>query len=53
MMGKKNRFFDVDRNSNPITSPNFRKKHAYSQVNGETMESQHNIILHNEVRKNS
>lgn len=52
-MAKKNVFLDDNDYLSPFTGPNYRRKHAKSQVNGETMETQHNIILRNEIRKNS
>ncbi len=52
-MGKKTAFQDANEIPSPFTGPNFSRKHAKSQVNGETMETQHNIILRREMRKNS
>lgn len=52
-MASKKDFLNRNGYSSRFTSPNYRSKHANSQVNGETMESQHNIILHHQIRKNS
>jgi hypothetical protein len=52
-MGNSKKFLDNNPYSSPFTSPNIRPKHANSQVNGETQETQHNIILHRQIRKNS
>ncbi|WP_141434362.1 YpzG family protein [Bacillus sp. 03113] len=39
------------RYSNPFTTPWSNPKHAHSQVNGETQQTQDHIILHKEMRK--
>jgi hypothetical protein len=52
-MGNSKKFFDKNSYSSPFTSPNYRTKHAHSQVNGETKETQDIIILHHQIRKNS
>lgn len=53
-MGKNKSFLNNNKPyGTPFTSPNFRMKHASSQVNGETMETQKTIILHHQIRKNS
>lgn len=38
---------------NPFQNPRANPKHAFNQVNGETMQTQHEIILENETRKRS
>lgn len=45
--------FDGNPYSNEFTSPNFRPKHQNSQINGETKETVHNIILRRQTRKQS
>ena len=52
-MGKKTLFRNEKDIPGPFTGANFSRKHAKSQVNGETMETLHNIILRLEMRKNS
>ncbi|WP_100371813.1 YpzG family protein [Bacillus sp. FJAT-45037] len=37
----------------PFCSPRSNPKHAFHQVNGETEQSQHNIILEVQTRKRS
>ncbi len=53
LMGKKTLFRNEKDIPGPFTGANFSRKHAKSQVNGETMETLHNIILRREMRKNS
>ena len=38
---------------NKFNAPNFRPKHAHSQINGETQLSQNLVILEAETRKRS
>lgn len=52
-MVKKTPFRNNQDTSGPFTGPNFRRKHAKSQVNGETAETLHNFLLRREKRKNS
>ncbi|AIC93803.1 MULTISPECIES: YpzG family protein [Shouchella] len=35
----------------PFMSPRANSKHAFHQVNGETQQSQHNIVLEAQMRK--
>ncbi|WP_209124076.1 YpzG family protein [Alkalihalobacillus sp. BA299] len=39
--------------ADPFQSPRANPKHAFHQVNGETEQSQHNIILEVQTRKRS
>ncbi|GMB09298.1 YpzG-like protein [Thermolongibacillus altinsuensis] len=53
-MGKhsKKKFYD-NLYSNPFQQPWANPKHAHSQVNGETQQTQHAIVLEYDVRKRS
>jgi hypothetical protein len=46
------RFYD-QMYSDPFQSPRANPKHAHAQVNGETQQGHHNIILERETRKRS
>ncbi|MCH1627527.1 YpzG family protein [Ferdinandcohnia quinoae] len=39
--------------TNPFQSPWANPKHSWAQINGETMQTQNNIILQRETRKRS
>ncbi|MEH7126404.1 YpzG family protein [Bacillus sp. JJ1532] len=47
-MAKPRNFFN-----SKIKAPNFRPKHAHSQINGETQLTQNLVILEAETRKRS
>lgn len=55
-MGKNSdvkKFLEDNPYSSPFTAPWYRPKHAHSQVNGETQQTQDLIILKRQIRKNS
>ncbi|MBP3040925.1 YpzG family protein [Bacillaceae bacterium Marseille-Q3522] len=52
-MGKSKKRFDNDAYSSPFDSPWYNPKRAFSQVNGETQQTQSLIILENQTRKRS
>ncbi|ALA51504.1 YpzG family protein [Shouchella clausii] len=50
-MGKENSRFSHSLYTDPFMSPRANAKHAFHQVNGETQQSQHNIVLEAQMRK--
>lgn len=53
-MGKKNNSNKFDRNYvSPFNQAFYNVKHAHSQVNGQTTQTQDLIILENQTRKRS
>lgn len=51
-MGKTKKNFVKNSYSNPFASPWANPKHAHSQVNGQSQQTQDLIILENIVKKN-
>lgn len=53
-MGKNNKKkFYKNLYQDPFQMPRANPKHAFNQVNGETQQTQHEIILENQTRKRS
>lgn len=52
-MGEDKKPFFKNLYQDPFQSPRANPKHAFQQVNGETQQGHHNIILEKQTRKRS